>query len=76
MNKTLNKRMNRMKSLLIVAALSLTGCGLVPYGTPGVSTLNMQEAKGLRKDSEGVHVVNSTVVGFTAFCNNNDTFKL
>ena len=64
-----------MKTLIIaVAVLVLSGCGSISHLTPGITTSTWIDAEIACEHHKGVHMVNTTVSGFNAFCND-DTRK-
>jgi hypothetical protein len=65
-----------MKTLIIAVVVILSGCSTSAYLTPGISMSNMTEAQRACKGHQGVHVVNSTITGFNAFCNDDSVVSL
>ena len=65
-----------MKKLIttVVLVLSLSACGSISHLTPGITTSTWIDAEIACEHHKGVHMVNTTVSGFNAFCND-DTRK-
>jgi hypothetical protein len=61
---------------LAVLALSLTSCGVVPMFSPGVTTNMMAQGVKACEGQGGLDLVNTTVTGFTAYCNNDSKIDI
>ena len=59
--------------LLAVFILTVSSCGVLPYTSPGIGEAQMKKAVELCEDKGGVHMVNVSLTGFSAFCKGTGT---
>lgn len=60
----------------IIAALVMTGCAAAPNISPGVTPAHMEEAYAICDKHQGVRMVTQSLLGFYAFCDDGEAFKL